>query len=80
MHKSYVGDIILTGDFNARIGTLLDFPLPLGDWEGLRFVIVALPRLFSYFFSCNMTMSHLIKIIVKHLSTIYRISLICEII
>ena len=26
------------------------FPLPLGDWEGLRFVIVALPGLFSYFF------------------------------
>ena len=26
------------------------FPLPLGDWEGLRFVIVALPGLFSYLF------------------------------
>ena len=26
------------------------FPLPLGIWEGLRFVIVALPRLFSYLF------------------------------
>ena len=25
------------------------FPLPLGIWEGLRFVIVALPGLFSYF-------------------------------
>ena len=24
------------------------FPLPLGDWDGLRFVIVALPGLFSY--------------------------------
>ena len=24
------------------------FPLPLGVWEGLRFVIVALPKLFSY--------------------------------
>ena len=24
------------------------FPLPLGVWEGLRLVIVALPRLFSY--------------------------------
>ena len=23
------------------------FPLPLGVWKGLRFVIVALPRLFS---------------------------------
>ena len=30
------------------------FPLPLGVWEGLRFVIVALPGLFSYFF-CNWT-------------------------
>ena len=27
------------------------FPLPLGVWEGLRFVIVALPGLFSYLFS-----------------------------
>ena len=28
------------------------FPLPLGVWEGLRFVIVALPGLFSYLFFC----------------------------
>ena len=27
------------------------FPLPLGVWKGLRFVIVALPGLFSYLFS-----------------------------
>ena len=27
------------------------FPLPLGVWEGLQFVIVALPGLFSYPFS-----------------------------
>ena len=27
------------------------FPLPLGVWEGLRFVIVTLPGLFSYLFS-----------------------------
>ena len=26
------------------------FPHPLGVWEGLRFVIVALPGLFSYLF------------------------------
>ena len=26
------------------------FPLPLCVWEGLRFVIVALPELFSYLF------------------------------
>ena len=32
------------------------FPLPLGVWEGLRFVIVALPGLFSYpFFFCIKT-------------------------
>ena len=30
------------------------FPLPLGVWEGLRFVIVALPGLFSYFFSLSL--------------------------
>ena len=30
------------------------FPLPLGVWEGLRFVIVAFPGLFSYlFFNCR---------------------------
>ena len=26
------------------------FPLPIGVWEGLRFVIVPLPGLFSYLF------------------------------
>ena len=26
------------------------FPLPLGVWEGLRFVIVVLPGFFSYLF------------------------------
>ena len=40
------------------------FPLPLGVWEGLRFVIVALPGLFSYpfllfinkwYYRCNST-------------------------
>ena len=31
------------------------FPLPLGVLEGLRFVIVALPGLFSYFFYSNKT-------------------------
>ena len=29
------------------------FPLPLGVWEGLRFVTVALPGLFSYLFFQN---------------------------
>ena len=30
------------------------FPLSLGVWEGLRLVIVALPRLFSYLFVLGM--------------------------
>ena len=30
------------------------FPPPLGVWEGLRFVTVALPGLFSYLFSMPM--------------------------
>ena len=29
---------------------ICQFPLPLGVWEGLRVVIVALPELFSYLF------------------------------
>ena len=33
----------------ARVWFCL-FPLPLGVWEGQRFVIVALPGLFSYLF------------------------------
>ena len=31
------------------------FPLPLGVWEGLRFVIVALPGFFSYLVLGSMT-------------------------
>ena len=31
------------------------FPLPLGVWEGLRLMIVALPGLFSYFFLLLLT-------------------------
>ena len=34
------------------------FPLPLGVWEGLRFVIVALPGLFSYLFSSPEPKAH----------------------
>ena len=29
------------------------FPLPLGVWEGLRFVIVPIPGLFSYLCFCD---------------------------
>ena len=31
------------------------FPVPLSVWEGLRFVIVALPGLFSYLFYADPT-------------------------
>ena len=45
------------GAFHMFVGFLLVwfclFPLALGVWEGLRFVIVALPRLFSYPFFCQ---------------------------
>ena len=37
------------------------FPLPLGVWEGLRFVIVALPGLFSYLFFLMLKCSSNIK-------------------
>ena len=33
------------------------FPLPLGVWEGLRLVIVALPELFSYLFIAFLSLS-----------------------
>ena len=35
--------------FDLRLFGFCLFPLPLGVWEGLRFVIVALLGLFSYF-------------------------------
>ena len=42
------------GAFRAFVRFMLvgicRFPLPLGVWEGLRFVIVAIPGLSSYFF------------------------------
>ena len=48
------------GAFHAFVWFLLvwifRFPLPLGVWEGLRFVIVALPGLFSYLF-CKVSFS-----------------------
>ena len=34
------------------------FPLPLGVWEGVRFVIVALPGLFSYLFPVSARYLH----------------------
>ena len=33
------------------------FPLPLGVWEGLRFVILALPGLFSYLFFVDFSLT-----------------------
>ena len=44
----------IAGAFRAFVRFMLvwicQFPLPLGVWEGLRFVIVALPGLFTYLF------------------------------
>ena len=37
------------------------FPLPLDVWEGLRFVIVALPGLFSYLFFYIVVQKYLMK-------------------
>ena len=37
------------------------FPLPLSVWEGLRFLIVALPGLFSYIFFTYLAWSDNIK-------------------
>ena len=48
------------------------FPLPLGVWEGLRFVIVALPGLFSYFFFFKILLIHLnieLTLVLIHTST-----------
>ena len=40
------------------------FPLPLDVWEGLQFVIVALPGLFSYLFFKSIYYFHLSRIFV----------------
>ena len=55
--------ITLLGEERANLGAfrtfvrfvlvcICRFPLPLGVWEGLRFVIVALHGFFSYIFLC----------------------------
>ena len=44
---------------------ICQFPLPLGVWEGLQFVIVALPGLFSYLFLVNASKQNL-KNQIKH--------------
>ena len=43
-------------DLYSRKKTL---PLPLGVWEGLQFVIVALPGLFSYLFFSHEIRDHI---------------------
>ena len=61
------------------------FPLPLGLWEGLRFVIVALPGLFSYLFlvykfrkiyACNDFSTQFRKIILRYKKIGYNINVI----
>ena len=40
------------------------FPLPLSVWEGLRFVIVALPGFFSYLFcDCDTSWTFLVRFV-----------------
>ena len=43
------------------------FPLPLDVWEGLRFVIVALPGLFSYLFLYFQIASRILECFVRPL-------------
>ena len=50
------------------------FSLPLGVWEGLRFVIVALPGLFSYLFMecmCSRRAAHFNMEFMRHRRVIY---------
>ena len=47
------------------------FPLPLGIWEGLRFVIVALPGLFSYLSFSKLKIYFLKKVLVLSPKPIY---------
>ena len=44
------------------------FPLPLGVWEGLRFVIVALPGLFSYLFFTGCQMPHFMIVLIPYIN------------
>ena len=58
------------------------FPLPLGVWKGLRFVIVALPGLFSYLFFLLMvytqvTINHCFCLFWTYFDTYYRLSNDC---
>ena len=45
---------------------ICQFPLPLGVWEWLRFVNVALPGLFSYLFWFKCVKPQLIKLKIYH--------------
>ena len=54
---SFIPGLILVGRTFVRfvLVWICRFPLPLGVWEGLLFVIVALPGLFSYLFGSCVT-------------------------
>ena len=56
------------------------FPLPLGVWEGLRFVIVALPGRFSYFFF--LMLQHfsylLLSSVLIDVSSLYSFDFLCS--
>ena len=50
------------------------FPLPLGVWEGLRFVIVTLPGLFSYLFFLDKSGYHVNSFLIsrrKHMLWVF---------
>ena len=42
--------MLFVRQFDLCVFWICRFPVPLGVWEGLRFVIVALPGFFSYLF------------------------------
>ena len=52
------------------------FPLPLDVLEGLRFVIVALPGLFSYLFFAMTSVPNFVKIILRYKKIGYNINVI----
>ena len=53
------------------------FPLPLGVWEVLRFVIVALPGLFSYLFLVNILRKYNLHVSSKALFILVAYSRLC---
>ena len=53
------------------------FPLPLGVWEGLRFVIVALPGLFKFLFISRMYMYKVSSVHLLYIDLFYSSQTYC---